>query len=417
MPEQTLNPWEIAQQQIKRACEQLGAPEAAYDILKQPERIIEVAIPVKMDDGSVKVFQGWRSQHSTALGPAKGGLRFHPNTEINEVKALSTWMTFKCSVVGLPYGGGKGGVRCNPKELSQSEIEGISRGWIRAVGDFIGPQKDIPAPDVYTNGQIMTWMMDEFSVMKGYNNPGLITGKPLEVGGSLGRNTATARGNTYCVHEAAKKLGIDLAKSTYVVNGFGNAGAFSAYFMADYGSKMIACNDSRGGAYNPDGMDPRAVDAWKKQRGTVKGFPGSKDIATADLYALPVDVIIPAALENVLTEEIAPNVKAKIIAEAANGPTTPEADAILNKKGVMVIPDILASAGGVTVSYFEWVQNLQNFYWTAEEVDARLEKIMVESFNAVYQMHVDKRVSMRDAAFLVAVKRVVDAMRLRGWLN
>lgn len=417
MAEKTMNPWEIAQQQIKRACEQLAMEPAAYEILKQPERLIEVAIPVKMDDGTIRVFQGWRSIHSTALGPAKGGLRFHPNTEINEVRALSTWMTFKCSVVGLPYGGGKGGVRVNPKELSQNEIEALSRGWIRAVGDFIGPLKDIPAPDVYTNGQIMTWMMDEYSVMKGYNSPGLITGKPIEVGGSLGRNTATARGNTFCVREAAKALGIDLKKATYAVNGFGNAGSFAAYYMTDFGSKMVACNDSKGGAYNLDGMEPRAVDKWKKEHGTVKGFPGSKDVTTAELYALPVDVIIPAALENTITEEIAPSVKARIIAEAANGPTTPEADVILNKKGIMIIPDILASAGGVTVSYFEWVQNLQNFYWTAEEVNQRLEKIMVESFNAVYRMHVDKKVSMREAAFLVAVKRVVDAMRLRGWLN
>jgi len=417
MPEKTLNPWEIAQQQIKRACEQLGVEPAAYEILKQPERLIEVAIPVKMDDGSIKVFQGWRSQHSTALGPAKGGLRFHPNTDINEVRALSTWMTFKCSVVGLPYGGGKGGIRVNPKELSKNELEALSRGFIRAVGDFIGPEKDIPAPDVYTNAQIMSWMMDEYNVMKGYNNPGLITGKPVEIGGSLGRNTATARGCTFTVREAAKALGIDLKKATFAVNGFGNAGSYSAFYMAEFGAKMVACNDSKGGAYNPEGMDPKAVDAWKQEHGTVKGFPGSKDITTAELYALPVDVIIPAALENTITEEIAPNVKCKIIAEAANGPTTPEADEILNKKGIMVIPDILASAGGVTVSYFEWVQNLQNFYWTAEEVNQRLEKIMVESFNAVYKMHVEKKVSMREAAFLVAVKRVVDAMRLRGWLD
>jgi glutamate dehydrogenase len=417
MAEKTLNPWEIAQQQIKRACDQLGVEPAAYEILKQPERLIEVAIPVKMDDGSIKVFQGWRAQHSTALGPAKGGLRFHPNTEINEVRALSTWMTFKCSVVGLPYGGGKGGIRVNPKELSQNELEALSRSFVRAVGDFIGPLKDIPAPDVYTNAQIMSWMMDEYNAVKGYANPGIVTGKPIEIGGSVGRNTATARGCTYTVREAAKNVGIDLKKATYAVNGFGNAGSFAAYYMDDFGSKMVACNDSKGGAYNPEGMDARKVDAWKKEHGAIKGFPGSRDITTAELYALPVDVVMPAALENTITEEIAPNVKCKIIAEAANGPTTPEADVILSRKGIMVIPDILASAGGVTVSYFEWVQNLQNFYWTAEEVNQRLEKIIVESFGAVYKMHVEKKVSMREAAFLVAVKRVVDAMRLRGWLS
>ncbi|HHW17682.1 MAG TPA: Glu/Leu/Phe/Val dehydrogenase [Firmicutes bacterium] len=417
MAEKTLNPFEICQQQIKRACDQLGVEPAAYDMLKQPERVIEVSFPVEMDDGSVKVFTGWRSQHSTALGPAKGGLRFHPDTNFDEVRALSMWMTFKCSVVGIPYGGGKGAVKCNPKELSQKELERVARGFIRAVGDFIGPLKDIPAPDVYTNAQIMAWMYDEYSIMKGFNNPGLITGKPVEIGGSLGRNTATARGCTFVVREAAKKIGLDLKGATYAVNGFGNAGSFSAFYMKEFGAKLVACNDSKGGAYNPEGMDPVAVNEWKKEHGTVKGFPGSRDITTAELYALPVDVIIPAALENTITSDIAPNVKAKIIAEAANGPTTPEADEILNKKGVMVLPDILASAGGVTVSYFEWVQNLQNFYWTAEEVNQRLEKIMVSAFEDVYAMHLDKKVSMREAAFLVAVKRVVDAMRLRGWLS
>lgn len=417
MAEKTLNPFEICQQQIKRACDQLGVEPAAYDMLKQPERVIEVSFPVEMDDGSVKVFTGWRSQHSTALGPAKGGLRFHPDTNFDEVRALSMWMTFKCSVVGIPYGGGKGAVKCNPKELSQKELERVARGFIRAVGDFIGPLKDIPAPDVYTNAQIMAWMYDEYSIMKGFNNPGLITGKPVEIGGSLGRNTATARGCTFVVREAAKKIGLDLKGATYAVNGFGNAGSFSAFYMKEFGAKLVACNDSKGGAYNPEGMDPVAVNEWKKEHGTVKGFPGSRDITTAELYALPVDVIIPAALENTITSDIAPNVKAKIIAEAANGPTTPEADEILNKKGVMVLPDILASAGGVTVSYFEWVQNLQNFYWTAEEVNQRLEKIMVSAFEDVYAMHLDKKVSMREAAFLVAVKRVVDAMRLRGWLT
>ncbi|QUL98493.1 MAG: Glu/Leu/Phe/Val dehydrogenase [Candidatus Fermentithermobacillus carboniphilus] len=417
MAEKTLNPFEICQQQIKRACDQLGVEPAAYDMLKQPERVIEVSFPVEMDDGSVKVFTGWRSQHSTALGPAKGGLRFHPDTNFDEVRALSMWMTFKCSVVGIPYGGGKGAVKCNPKELSQKELERVARGFIRAVGDFIGPLKDIPAPDVYTNAQIMAWMYDEYSIMKGFNNPGLITGKPVEIGGSLGRNTATARGCTFVVREAAKKIGLDLKGATYAVNGFGNAGSFSAFYMKEFGAKLVACNDSKGGAYNPEGMDPVAVNEWKKEHGTVKGFPGSRDITTAELYALPVDVIIPAALENTITSDIAPNVKAKIIAEAANGPTTPEADEILNKRGVMVLPDILASAGGVTVSYFEWVQNLQNFYWTAEEVNQRLEKIMVSAFEDVYAMHLDKKVSMREAAFLVAVKRVVDAMRLRGWLS
>lgn len=417
MAEKTLNPFEIVQGQIKRACDQLRLEPAAYDILKQPERAIEVSFPVEMDDGTVKVFTGWRSQHNTALGPAKGGLRFHPNTNFDEVKALSMWMTFKCSVVGLPYGGGKGAVRCNPKELSPRELEKVSRGFIRALGDFIGPLRDIPAPDVYTNAQIMAWMVDEFSMIKGFPNPGLLTGKPILLGGSLGRNTATARGCTFVIREAARKIGLDLKKATYAVNGFGNAGSYSAFFMKDMGAKMVACNDSKGGAYNPEGMDPVAVSQWKAEHGTVKGFPGSRDITTEELCALPVDILIPAALENTITQSIAPNVRAKIIGEAANGPTTPEADEILNKKGVVILPDILASAGGVTVSYFEWVQNLMNFYWTSEEVDSRLENIMVKAFEEVYAMHREKGVSLREAAFLVAVKKVADAMRLRGWLS
>lgn len=416
MPNPAPSPWAIAQQQVKNACLSLGLEEAAYELLKQPEKMLEVAVPVRMDDGSVKVFQAWRCQHSTALGPAKGGIRFHPQTDADEVKALATWMTFKSAVVGLPFGGAKGGIRCNPKELSQRELEGLTRGYVRAVADFLGPQKDVPAPEVYTDAQIMAWIMDEYSALKGSSIPAVVTGKPVAAGGSVGRDTATARGAVYCVKEAASRLSLDLRGATYVVNGYGNAGSFAAAYMDDFGAKMVACNDSRGGAYNPDGMDAREVMAWKERHGTVRGFPGSADISVKDLYALPVDVIIPAALENTITEEVASGVKAKVIVEAANGPTTPAADDILNQKGVLVVPDILASAGGVTASYFEWVQNLQGFYWTAEEVDKRLEKIVLDSFSAVWKMHEDKKVSMREAAFLLGVKRVVDAMRTRGWL-
>lgn len=416
MPNPAPSPWAIAQQQVRNACLSLGVEEAAYQLLKQPEKMLEVVIPVRMDDGSVKVFQGWRCQHSTALGPAKGGIRFHPQTDADEVKALATWMTFKSAVVGLPFGGGKGGIRCNPKELSQRELEGLTRGYVRAVADFLGPQKDVPAPEVYTDAQIMAWIMDEYSALRGSSIPAVVTGKPVAAGGSLGRDTATARGAVYCVKEAASRLKLDLRGASYAVNGYGNAGSFAAAYMDDFGAKLVACNDSRGGAYNPNGMDAREVMAWKERHGTVRGFPGSTDLSVKDLYALPVDVIIPAALENTITEEVASGVKVKVIVEAANGPTTPAADDILNQKGVLVVPDILASAGGVTASYFEWVQNLQGFYWTAEEVDKRLEKIVLDSFSAVWKMHEDKKVSMREAAFLLGVKRVVDAMRIRGWL-
>lgn len=416
MAAQGTNPWEIAQQRVRKACEQLGLESAVYERLKQPEKTLEVAIPVRMDDGSVKVFEGWRSQHSTALGPAKGGVRFHPKTDMNEVKALAMWMTFKSSVMGLPFGGGKGGIRCNPKEMSQREIEKLSRGYVRAIVELLGPLKDIPAPEVYTNAQVMAWMMDEYSSLKGYGVPAVVTGKPVEIGGSTGRDTATARGTTLCVREAMSVLGIDLSSATYAVSGFGNAGFNAAYYLGEFGSKMVACSDSRGGAYNPAGMDPLAVSQWKREHGTVRGFPGSQDVSSEDFYALPVDVIIPAALENSITEDVASGIQARLIVEAANGPTTPGADAVLERKGIMVVPDLLASAGGVTASYFEWVQNLQGSSWTVEELNRNVEKIMVESFRSVYEMHLKKDVSLREAAFLVGVKRVVDAMRLRGWL-
>lgn len=416
VPKSAPSPWAIAQQQVRNACLRLGVEDAAYELLKQPERLLEVAIPVRMDDGSIRVFQGWRCHHSTALGPAKGGIRFHPQTDADEVKALATWMTFKSSVVGLPFGGGKGGIRCNPKELSQRELERLTRGYVRAIADLLGPQKDIPAPEVYTDAQIMAWFMDEYSALEGQSTPAVVTGKPVAAGGSLGRDTATARGASYCVREAASRVSLDLRGATYAVNGYGNAGSFAAIYMDDFGAKMVACNDSRGGAYNPEGMNAREVLAWKERYGTVRGFPGSTDIDDKALYALPVDVIIPAALENTITHEIASGVQAKVIVEAANGPTTPAADEVLNQKGVLVVPDILASAGGVTASYFEWAQNLQGFYWTAEEVDRRLEKIVLDSFSAVWTMHEEKKVSMREAAFLLGVKRVVDAMRVRGWL-
>ncbi len=417
MSEKTLNVFEIVQKQIKDGCDMLGLEPAVYELLKQPQRFMQVAIPVKMDDGTVKVFDGYRSQHTDALGPTKGGLRFHPDVYADEVKALSMWMTFKCAVVGLPYGGGKGAIKCNPKEMSPAELERLSRGFIRQIAQIVGPEKDIPAPDVYTNPQIMAWMVDEFSVIRQYNSFGLMTGKPLIIGGSKGRNTATARGCAFTVREAAAKLGLDLAQSTTVIQGFGNAGSFAGVFMQEMGSKIIAVSDSRGAAYNPAGMDVQALIKFKAETGSVKGFPGSADLSTDELLNLECDILIPAALENQITSRNAAGVRAKIIGEAANGPTTPEADEILYQKGVLVLPDILASAGGVTVSYFEWVQNLQNFYWTAEEVDQRLERMMVDAFENVYTMAKRKQVKMRDAAYLVAIDKVAQAMRTRGWLG
>ncbi len=417
MAEETLNPFVIAQKQVRGAVTELGLPDAVYEILKQPLRVLEVSIPVVMDDGRVKVFTGFRSQHNDALGPTKGGLRFFTEVSVDEVKALSMWMTFKCAVLGLPYGGGKGAIICNPKELSMRELESLSRGYIQNVSQIVGPEKDIPAPDVYTNPQIMAWMVDEFSRMRERNSFGLMTGKPLILGGSAGRNEATGRGCVTTVEEACKRLNIDITKSRAVVEGYGNAGSVAARLVHALGAKLIAVNDSRGGILNPDGLDPHAVLLHKEKTGSVVGFPGSRPVGNKELLQLECEILIPAALENQITADVAEGVRAAIIGEAANGPTTPEADAILSKKGVFVIPDILASAGGVTVSYFEWVQNTMGYYWSEQEVNDKLRVMMARSFDAVYKMHKTKNVSMRRAAFMVAVSRVAEAMKVRGWLD
>lgn len=413
---EVLNPFKIVQQQVKMVCDKLGYEDSVYEILKEPEKVLVVSIPIKMDDGSIKTFIGYRSQHSTALGPAKGGVRFHPDVTLDEVKALSTWMTFKCGVVGIPYGGGKGGVVCNPKELSRGELERLSRGFFRAIYPIIGPEKDIPAPDVYTNAQVMAWFVDEYSSLKGYYSPGVVTGKPIRLGGSAGRTEATGRGCMFTIREAAKEIGLDMKGATVAVQGSGNVGGIAAKLIAELGSKIVAMSDSKGGIYNPDGIDPNAVLEHKAKTGSVLGFPGSQEISNDELLELDVDILVPAALENVITSKNAANIKAKIIGEGANGPTTPEADKILYEKGILVIPDILANAGGVTVSYFEWVQNLMNFYWTEEEVNDRLEGIMVRAFKEVYQMHKEHKVNMRDAAYMVSIQRVAEAMKLRGWI-
>jgi len=418
MPEEKLNPFKIAQQQLDEAAKILGLDPGTHAALREPMRELHVSLPVRMDDGTVKVFKGFRVQYNDARGPTKGGIRFHPEETIDTVRALSAWMTWKTAVVDIPLGGGKGGIICNPKEMSPGEIERLSRQYIRQVGRILGPEKDVPAPDVYTTPQIMAWMMDEFYWQKGYNEPGVITGKPLSLGGSKGRNDATARGGVYCVREAAKKLNIDPSKATYAIQGFGNAGQFAATLMDEIlgSKKLLAVSDSKGGIYSSESIDGPSIVKYKLETGEVKGFPGTKPISNEELLELNVDILFPSALENVITAKNASNIRAKIIAELANGPTTPEADEILYKNNRFVIPDFLCNAGGVTVSYFEMVQNSYNFYWELNEVYQRLDQKMTKAFNDVYDMHKNRKVHMRVAAYLVAVQRVAEAMRFRGWV-
>jgi glutamate dehydrogenase (NAD(P)+) len=413
----TLNPFEISQRQLDKAAKALDLDPQVHEFLRMPMRTLEVSIPVRMDDGTVRTFKGFRVQYNDALGPTKGGLRFHPDETLDTVKALAAWMTWKTAIAGIPYGGGKGGVICNPKELSPGETERVARGYVRAVGRFIGPETDIPAPDVYTNPQIMAWMMDEYSKIVGYNVPGVITGKPIRLGGSLGRMDATARGVVYCIIEAAKVLGVDLKGATVAIQGYGNAGYYTATLMEELaGSRVVAVTDSRGGLYDADGISPDETRAHKEKTGSVAGFAGAKAITNEEILELDVDILIPAAIENVITEENAERIKARIVAEAANGPTTPEADEILHKAGKYVIPDFLCNAGGVTVSYFEWVQNIGGFYWEIEEVHRRLKEKIGTAFHETHSMATAQKVDNRTAAYMVAVSRVAEAMRLRGWV-
>jgi len=413
----TTNPFEIAQAQLDAAAAKLNLDPGIHAVLREPMREMHVSLPVKMDDGRVKVFKGFRVQYNDARGPNKGGIRFHPDETIDTVRALAAWMTWKCAVVDIPLGGGKGGVICNPKEMSDGELERLSRAYIGQVGRIIGPEKDIPAPDVYTNPQTMAWMMDEFSKQRGYYSPGVITGKPIPLGGSAGRGDATARGGMYTVREAAKHLGVNLAKATAAVQGYGNAGYYAAKLVAElFGTKVIAVTDSRGGIMNEAGLDADDVLAHKNSTGSVVGFKGSKPISNEAVLELDVDVLFPSALENVITDKNASRIKAKISAELANGPQTPEADALLHKKGVFFIPDFLCNAGGVTVSYFEWVQNLHSFYWEESEVHEKLDKKMTKAFHDVLAMSLEHKVDMRIAAYMVAIQRVAEAMKLRGWV-
>ncbi len=414
-----LNPFKIAQAQFDEAAEKLGLEPAMREILRWPRREYKFTIPVKMDDGSTKVFHGYRVQYNDARGPNKGGIRWHPDETMDTVRALAAWMTWKCSVVDIPLGGGKGGVTCNPKELSNGEKERLARGWMRVAARELGEHRDSPAPDVYTTPQIIAWMIDEYEVIVGRNHPAVITGKPIELGGSQGRGDATARGGIFTVREACKKFNIDPAKATYAVQGFGNAGQFAATLHKEVlgGGILVAVSDSRGGIYCEKGMDPQDIVKWKLENRTVITYPkADKKISNEELLELPVDVLYPAALENVITQKNAANIKCKISCELANGPTTPEADLILHKNGVHVIPDFLANAGGVTVSYFEQVQGTYNYYWTLEDVRKQLDEKMTSAYHAVYDMHKEKNVHMRVAAYLVAVKRVADAVKLRGWV-
>ncbi len=412
-----LNPFSIVQEQLDGCAKILKLDDNTHNFLRMPMREIRVSLPVKMDDGTTKVFEGFRVQYNNALGPTKGGIRFHPDETIDTVRALAAWMTWKCSLLNLPLGGAKGGVICNPKQMSKGELERLSRVYIDRVWKCIGPEDDVPAPDVYTTPQIMVWMMDEYSKIAQKNQFGVITGKPLILGGSACRDDATARGGLYVLKEAAEEIGLNLGSSTVAIQGYGNAG-YNAALLAKkiFGSRVVAVSDSRGGIFNKNGLDPEKVQQHKIKTSSVVGFPGATEISNEELLELDVDVLIPSALENVITEENAGSVKAKIVVELANGPTTPEADSILFSKGVHVLPDFLCNAGGVTVSYFEMVQNFYMYYWDKEEVDKRLARKMAEAYHSVLHNSKKYGVNMRQAAYVVAVGRVAEAMKLRGWV-
>ncbi|MDK2564379.1 Glu/Leu/Phe/Val dehydrogenase [Romboutsia sedimentorum] len=416
MAEKTLNVLEIAREQVKHACDKLGADPAVYEILKNPMRVMEVSFPVKMDDGTTKSFTGYRSQHNNACGPFKGGLRFHPAVCMDEVKALSTWMTFKCSVVGIPYGGGKGGMAIDPRDYSQTELEKIARGFARAIAPIIGEKEDIPAPDVNTNGQIMSWMVDEYAQATGEFQPGVFTGKPVDFYGSLARTEATGYGVATMAMEAAKKLNIDLNNVTVALQGFGNVGSYAGMYIEEAGAKVVAVGDHTGTIYNENGINIKALMEYNKVNRGVKGFEGAEHTED-NILTMDVDILMPCALENQLTSENAGDVKAKIISEGANGPTTPEADKILSKNGTTLVPDILANSGGVTVSYFEWVQNLSRYNWSFEEVQTKQKKLMVDAFEDIWSLAKEYEVDMRTAAYMMSIKRIADAMKMRGWYS
>ena len=408
------NIWAIAQSQFDHAADKLDLDEGMRRVLRVPQRELTVNFPVTMDDGSVHVFTGHRVQHNVSRGPGKGGIRYHQDVTLDEVRALAMWMSWKCACVNIPYGGAKGGVIVDPKKLSIREVEGLTRRFTTEISPLIGPDRDIPAPDVNTNAQTMAWIMDTYSMHKGYTIAGVVTGKPIAIGGSLGRNEATARGAVFTLLQASAALDVPLTGARVAIQGYGNAGSIAATLLAEQGAKIVAVSDSTGGIHNRAGLDPASVGAWKQEHGTVVGFPASDEISNQEILEIDCDILVPAALENQITKHNAANVKARIVAEAANGPTTPEADAILHDRGIFLIPDILCNAGGVTVSYFEWVQDMQSFFWTEERINESLKEIMDRAFQAVHAMSERHEVDMRTAAYMVAVARVAEATMLRG---
>jgi len=410
----TENVWDMAQRQLDEVGGLIGLNESLHGYLRWPKRVLEVNFPVRMDDGGFSMFTGYRVQHNMSRGPGKGGIRFHPDVTLDEVKALAMWMTWKCALVSIPFGGAKGGVICNPKSMSLQELENLTRSFTSEISIIIGPEKDIPAPDVYTTPQIMAWIMDTYSMQHGYSIAGVVTGKPVSIGGSLGRDKATARGCMYVVDEAMETLGKTVEGASVAIQGFGNAGMYAAQLMAERGYKIVAVSDSSGGVANDKGLDVKGLTAHKFETGSVVGFTGGERTNNHEVLEYDCDILVPAALEKVITEENAPRIRATIVAEAANGPTMPEADAILFDRGIMVLPDILANAGGVTVSYFEWVQDLQANFWEEDEINERLKRKMTRAFRETHEQAKRHGVSMRKGAYCVAVARVAEATKLRG---
>ena len=408
------NAYDMSCRQLAGVAKQLDFSDSMHERLRQPKLCLIVSCPVRMDDGTIRVHEGYRVQHSTTRGPGKGGIRFHPGVTLDEMKAMAMWMTWKCAVVNVPYGGAKGGVVCDPKEMSDGEVERLTRRYTREIVSFIGPERDIPAPDVNTNPQVMAWIMDTYSMDRGYPVPAVVTGKPISLGGSHGRNEATARGCVFVMERAVKALGMPTRGLRVAIQGFGNVGGNAARLLADQNVTLVALSDAHGGIRNPKGVDVAAAAEHDQRTGSLVGFSGAEDCTNRDVLTADCDVLIPAALENAIDESIAPDVRAKLIIEAANGPTTPEADAILRDKGVFVVPDILANAGGVTVSYFEWVQGLQAYFWSEREVNLKLRDIMERAFDEAYRVRIDNNVDMRMACLMVGVGRVADAIRTRG---
>jgi glutamate dehydrogenase (NAD(P)+) len=408
------NVWEMAQNQLDHVAKLVNLNSSVHAYLREPRRILEVSFPARKDDGTFRMFRGFRVQHNVSRGPAKGGIRFHPDVTLDEVKALAMWMTWKCALVNIPFGGAKGGVICDPKSMSMQELENLTRRYTTEISIIIGPEKDIPAPDVYTTPQIMAWIMDTFSMQQGFSVPGVVTGKPISIGGSLGRDKATARGCLYTVEEALRVLEVPQEGARVAIQGFGNAGLHAAELMAEAGFKVVAVSDTRGGVANPKGLDVFGLISHKQETGSVAGFSGGETVTNRDVLEFDCEVLVPAALEKVITADNAPRIKAKVVAEAANGPTLPEADDILNDRGIMVLPDILANAGGVTVSYFEWVQDLQENFWEENEINDRLRRKMVRAFRDAYEISSKRNVDMRQGAYAAAVARVAEATMVRG---